>query len=267
MTGDDVRGGRLDGKVVIVTGAGNGIGAGFATALAAEGASVAVVDIDGGAAEQVVSAIRERGGRGLAVPVDVTDRASVRAMVSAVLAEFGDIDVLFNNAGILLKEPYLSTTEQQWQKVLDVNGLGVLLCTQEVARHFIARGRGKVINTCSTSSRSPSAHFAAYAASKAAVLSLTHSSARALAPYGITVNGIGPGIIQTDLWSQMHRDETGSARAADSLAALDDYTPTILLGRVGTPGDVAPTAIFLASDDSDYITGQLIMVDGGIVLQ
>ncbi|GAB3158267.1 (S)-acetoin forming diacetyl reductase [Micromonospora sonneratiae] len=267
MTVDQGTGQRLRGRVAIVTGAGNGIGAAFAGALAAEGAAVAVADIDGDAAQGVASTIQERGGRSLAVQVDVTDRGSVRAMVSTVLAGFGDVDVLFNNAGVLLKEPYLSTTEQQWHKVMEVNGLGVLLCTQEVARHFITKGRGKVVNTCSTSSRSPSAHFAAYAASKASVLSLTHSSARALAPYGITVNGIGPGIIQTNLWSEMHRDESGSVVGDDPTVALDDYTSSILLRRVGTPGDVAPTAVFLASDDSDYITGQLIMVDGGIVLQ
>ncbi|MGO1851502.1 SDR family NAD(P)-dependent oxidoreductase [Microbacterium sp.] len=258
---------RLAGRTAVITGAGGGLGAAFARHLAAAGADVLVADIDIVGAEHVAEAIRSAGGSAAAARVDVTEPDSITAMFDAAFDAFDGVDVLFNNAGVSLRQPFLTTTEAQWRFVHDVNTKGVLLCTQEAARRFIPRGGGKVVNTCSTSSRQASAHFAAYAASKAAVLSLTHSGARALAPHGITVNAIGPGIIDTGLWSTMDRDDRGDVVSDALRTDLADYASGILLGRVGRPDDVAPTAVFLASGDADYITGQLIMVDGGIIVQ
>lgn len=259
---------RLENRIIVVTGAGSGIGRGMALTLARNGGCVVVSDVNETAAAAVAQEITATGGQALAVRADVTQADSVAELFDKAEAAFGPVDVIFNNAGVSLKEPFLSTTETQWNLMMSVNGLGPLLCTQEAARRFLKHGtRGKIINTCSTSSRQPSANFCAYAASKAAVLSLTHSSARALAPHGITVNGIGPGIIQSQLWNEMDRSTNGEVRSAAQSADLGNYVSTIPLGRVGQPDDLGPTAVFLASADSDYITGQLIMVDGGIVIQ
>lgn len=258
---------RLAAKNIIVTGAGGGIGAAFARHLAAAGAAVAVADLDLAAAESIAAELRDAGARAVAVQVDVVDTDSVRAMFDTAEAELGEVSVLFNNAGVCIRQPFLEITEAQWKLMHTVNGKGTLFCTQEAARRFIPRGGGKVINTCSTSSRQASADFAAYAASKAATLSVTQSAARALGHHGITVNAIGPGIIDTDLWSKVERDDAGVEVDASSKRSLDAYESQILLGRTGTPDDIAPTAVFLASADSDYMTGQLLMVDGGIVVQ
>jgi meso-butanediol dehydrogenase/(S,S)-butanediol dehydrogenase/diacetyl reductase len=251
--------GRLEGRRIIVTGGARGIGAAFARALAAEGAAVVVGDIDEDAARATAESIAATGRRASAVGVDVSDPDSVAALFTRADEEFGGLDVLFNNAGLLRQQAFLDITEADWHLLHDVNVRGVLLCTQQAARRFLAAGSGKIVNTCSTSSRQPSADYAAYATTKAAVLSLTQSSARALAPHGITVNGIGPGIVDTELWN--------SARSAGQARPLADYAAQIPLGRPARPEDIAPTAVFLASRDSDYITGQLLMVDGGMVIQ
>lgn len=254
---------RLSGRRAVVTGAGSGIGAAIARGYADAGAEVVVADIDLAAARATAGAIGEAGGVGLAHRVDVADEASVEALFACAEERLGGVDVLVNGAGVLRRQPFLEVDEETWELVHRVNSLGPLLCTQAAARRFIAqgaqtRGAGKIVNVCSTSSRRPTGDFTAYAASKAALLSLTQSSAKGLAPHGITVNGIGPGIVDTPLWR------------ADALTlqdrALEDYTSGIPLGRLSVPEDLVPTAVFLASGDSDYMTGQLLMVDGGMVM-
>ncbi|WP_448811756.1 SDR family NAD(P)-dependent oxidoreductase [Agromyces bauzanensis] len=257
------RSGRLQGRRAVVTGAGSGIGAAIARGYAAEGAEVLLADLAGDAAQAVASEIVAAGGEAHAHSVDVADEASVAALFARADEVLGGVDVLVNGAGVLRRQPFLETDEQSWELVLRVNSLGPLLCTQQAARRFIdqgadTRGVGKIVNICSTSSRQATGDFTAYAASKAALLSLTQSTAKGLAPHGITVNGIGPGIVDTPLWR------------ADALTLadhrLEDYTSKIPLGRLSQPEDVVPTAVFLASDDSDYMTGQLLMVDGGMVM-
>lgn len=243
---------------ILVTGARRGIGAEIARALARSGAAVMVADIDLAGAEVVAREIRDRGGIAHAHAVDVSDLASVRALFRAIDSMLGELDVIFNNAGILQQQDFLDIDEHSWDATMRVNALGPLLCTQEAARRFIERGRGKIINICSTSSRQPSARYASYAASKAFLLALTQATARELALHGITVNGIGPGIVATDLWAPTD-DHAGAPN-------LDDYVSGIPLGRVSEPSDVAGLAEFLAGPASDYITGQLIMVDGGVVM-
>jgi meso-butanediol dehydrogenase/(S,S)-butanediol dehydrogenase/diacetyl reductase len=254
---------RLEGRRAVVTGGGSGIGAAIARGFATAGASVLVGDVDVDSATAVAAEITAAGGAAFAQRVDVSDEASVAALFVVADAALGGVDVLVNGAGILQRQPFLDVDEESWDRTLRVNSLGPLLCTQEAAARFVrqgaeTRGAGKIVNICSTSSRRATGNFTSYAVSKAALLSLTQSTAKGLAPHGITVNGIGPGIVDTPLWRR-------NALTLDG-RSLDDYRSTIPLGRLSTPDDVVPTAVFLASDDSDYMTGQLLMVDGGIVM-
>lgn len=259
---------RLAGKTILVTGAAGGIGEAYARHLAAAGAAVAIADLDLDAARETAERLSAGGARTTAVRIDVREPASIAAAFDACEAALGSVDVLVNNAGVCIREPFLTITEDQFRLMHEVNARGALLCTQEFARRAIDAGRGgKVINTCSTSSRQASADFAAYAASKAATLSVTHSSARALAPHGITVNGIAPGIVDTGLWSRVSRDADGAEQPMENPVDLDGYLAQIPLGRVAQVDDIAPTAVFLASADADYMTGQMLLVDGGMVIQ
>ncbi len=254
---------RLQGRRAVVTGGGSGIGSAIARGYAAEGAEVLVADLDREAATLVAARIQEAGGVAHAAAVDVADETSVEALFRRVDELLGGVDVLVNGAGILRRQAFLDVDEESWDRTIRVNSLGPLLCTQQAARRFIdqgaaTRGAGKIVNICSTSSRQATGDFTAYAASKAALLSLTQSTAKGLAAHGITVNGIGPGIVDTPLW------RADALTLADR--TLDDYTRRIPLGRLSTPDDLVPTAVFLAADDSDYMTGQLLMVDGGMVM-
>lgn len=251
----------LSNLTIAVTGAASGIGRAFALAYGAEGANVVVADRDLGGAEAVRGEIAAAGGRALAVEVDVTDRRAVRAGLAAARARFGRLDVMCNNAGISQSGPFLETTADEWMRQLRVNGLGTLIGMQESARVFIEQGGGgRIINTTSVAARRSSATFPAYAASKAAVSSLIQSGARALAEHDITVMGLAPGIVDTNLWSGL------SADAAERAKRLEAYSAGIVRGRVSTPDDLVGTAVFLASPASEYLTGQVIMADGGMVL-
>lgn len=248
----------LNGRSVLITGAKRGIGAEIARTFARQGAAVFVADIDLPGAESVAADIRASGGWAQARAVDVADAESVATLFGEIDRTERTLDVVVNNAGILEQQDFLEIDECTWERTMRVNALGPLLCTQEAARRFIGLGRGKIVNICSTSSRQPSARYATYAASKAFLLAFTQATARELAPHGITVNGIGPGIVATDLWTSAD----GTAPARD----LSGYVADIPLGRVSEPADVAGLAVFLAGPGSDYITGQVIMADGGVVM-
>lgn len=263
---------RLAGKVVLVTGAGQGIGKGIAIRLAQAGANLAVADINTNLAEQSAHEIASYGHEALSVSVDTTDRGQVQAMVNTVVEKLGRIDVAFNNAGVGHNAALLDITEDEWDWMFSVNTKGVFLCIQEEARQMIRQGTGgKIVNTASIAGRHGSAYQAHYSASKFAVIGLTQSSAKALAPYGITVNAMNPGIIDTSMWrntdrelAEIHRSESGRNYEPGEVTA--EVTTQIPLNRVGTPEDVAALAIFLASSDSNYITGQSINVCGGLVM-
>ncbi|TFB87381.1 glucose 1-dehydrogenase [Cryobacterium algoricola] len=255
---------RLAEKTVVVTGGASGIGAAIARGLAAEGANVMIADLDLAAGQRIADDIVAGGGAAAAVQADVTDRAAVRSAIESTVARFGRLDVYFNNAGMNSPMRFLDITERNFETVMKVNALGVLIGTQEAAKQYIAQGgTGKVINTASIAGRTGFPNFAPYSAAKAAVISLTQAAARALAPEGITVNAFASGVVATPLWTKLDA-ELAEMGAGDS--GFDSMAGDILLGRPAVPEDIVPTAVFLAASDSDYITGQVIPIEGGMIL-
>jgi len=259
--------GKLDGRSVVITGAARGIGAGLARRLAAEGAGVTVADLNAEGCEKVAAAIREGGDKAIGVGCDVGDRASVKAALDAAVAEFGRLDVLFNNAGISKTQHFLEVTEEDWDRIMRVNGLGVLFGMQEAAKIYQRQGGGgKIVNTASIAGKEGFPLFPAYCASKFAVVSLTQSGARDLAGDGITVNAFCPGVVTTELWDQLDEDSRNVGETEREGQLLEEFSEGIPVGRTSTPEDIAGLAVFLASADSDYITGQAINVDGGMLV-
>lgn len=279
--------GRLDTKTCIVTGAARGIGRGIAEALLAEGANVVFADLADAVKDVAAAANDARangassngggsngaktngggGGRAIGITVDVTDRAAVKAMIEETVTTFGRLDVKFNNAGVNKPMNFLDVTEDNWNFIMKVNALGVLIGIQEAAKQMIAQGGGgKIVNTASVASRQGFGNVAPYCASKFAVLALTQSAARDLAPHGITVNGFAPGVVNTPLWEQLDKDLMDLGASERPGQAIAEFSAGILLQRPATPKDIVGTTTFLASADSDYMTGQIMMIDGGMIL-
>ncbi len=247
----------------IVTGAARGIGRRIAEALVEDGFGVIVADVDEAAGRATAEAIGARF-----VKVDVTDRAAVQAAVADCKSAFGSLNVMINNAGFNKPEPFLEATEKTWRAIMDVNALGVLIGIQEAAKAMIADGiKGKIINTASIAGRTGFPDFAPYSASKAVVISLTQAGARALATQGITVNAFGPGVVDTPLWEQLDKDLYAMGASKAPGEAMGALASQILLGRVAKPQDVVGTVRFLWSEQSDYMTGQVLLIDGGMILQ
>jgi meso-butanediol dehydrogenase/(S,S)-butanediol dehydrogenase/diacetyl reductase len=257
------------GEGAVVTGAASGIGRAIAAALAADGFSVVIADLDeanGRAAAAEIGVSNQ--GRTIFHRVDVTDRASVGAAIEACTRQFGSIKVMVNNAGFNKPEPFLEASEDTWHKIMNVNALGVMIGMQEAAKAMIAKKtNGKIINTASIAGRTGYAEWAPYCASKFAVVALTHAGARALAANGITVNAFAPGVVATPLWEQLDKDLMAMGVSSAPGEAMDNFSKSILLGRVAQPADVVGTVRFLASPASDYMTGQVLMIDGGMILQ
>ncbi len=253
---------------VVVTGAARGIGLAIAQNLAATGYGVVIADIDDSAGARAVADIAATGATALFCKVDVSSRASVTAAVKACEQSFGFIHAIVNNAGFNRPQHFLETTEDNWDRIMKVNGLGVLIGIQEAAKAMIAAGhKGRIVNTASMAGRSGFGDFAPYCASKAAVISLTQAAARALAPQGICVNAFAPGVVETDLWTQLDHDLMAMGVASQPGEAMRDFAKGIPLGRTSTPGDIVGTVAFLISPASDYMTGQCLMIDGGMVMQ
>ena len=241
----------LDGRVSLVTGASRGIGRAIARELAAQGATVLCGARDQEKLAATVAAIVAEGGKALAVPLDVADRASVEAAFAAVLAAHGRLDHLVNNAGITRDNLVLRMKAEDWRDVLDTNLTGVFLCTQAALRPMLKQRMGRIVSVTSVVGLTGNAGQANYAASKAGVVGFTKSVAREVASRSITVNAVAPGFVETDMTAAM----TDKAREA--------LTSLIPLGRVGQPEDVAAAVAFLVSDRAAYITGQVLSVDGG----
>ena len=257
----------LDGKVAIVTGAARGIGKAIGLRLIDEGAKVAFADLNGKQAEEASAEAKKKGGKAIGVTVDVSERPQVKAMVETVVKEFGKIDILFNNAGVNHQQRFLEVTEDNWNRIMKINALSVLISTQEVAKQMIKQGQGgKIINTVSLAGRQGYPDIAPYCASKFAALALTQASARALAPHKIIVNGFSPGVVHTPLWDQLDQEciEMGISKKPGE--AIQAFAAGALAGRVSTPDDIIGLAAFLASSESDYIIGQVIGIDGGMLL-
>ena len=263
--------GRVAGRVCIVTGAAQGIGRAIGEALLDEGARVCFADINGDKVAQVAefnrARLNGRSGNVTSARVDVTDRAQVRAMIAHTVETLGPLDVKFNNAGVNQPMNFLDVTEDNWNFIMGVNGLGCMIGMQEAARQMIAQGSGgKIVNTASIASRQGFGNVAPYCASKSAVVSLTQSGARDLARHDITVTGFAPGVVATEMWEQVDRDLMNIGAAERPGQAMEEFSAEILKGRVAQPSDITGTTTFLASKDSDYMTGQIVMIDGGMTL-
>lgn len=258
---------RLDGRVAIVTGAAQGIGEGIVRRLAAEGAKVVVADLNGAKAEEVAASLRAEQLQAIAVAVDVAERAQVKAMIAETVQAFGKLDVMFNNAGFNKPLGFFEADEENFNSIMRVNGLAVLIGMQEAGRQMIAQGHGgKIINTASIAGRQGYAEFAPYCASKAAVISLTQAGARAMGTHKITVNAFAPGVVRTPLWVGLEQDMIAKGVIKQMGEFMESFSAGILLGRVSDPADLTGMTTFLASANSDYITGQCIVCDGGMVM-
>ena len=263
--------GKLDGGIALITGAGRGIGRAMALRYAREGATVVVTDLDEPSAHNVAAEIRALGATADALRVDVREPAESAAMVERVAARFGRIDILVNNAGVMRVRALLELTPEDWDFVNGVNARGLFFALQAGARQMMrqasmaaGRPRGKIVNVASIAGRNGRPMFAAYSASKAAAINITQSAAMALAP-DITVNAICPGVVGTDMWRQIDREWTAIERRPPG-SAWEDRIRGIPMGRPEEAEDLAGMALFLASADSDYITGQSYHVDGGMVM-
>jgi len=257
----------LQGKVAIVTGGAQGIGEGIALRLVQEGAHVAIADLNGDKAKPVAENVNRKGGNVIGISVDVADRAQVRAAIQETVKSFGKVDVFFNNAGFNKPLPFMDVDENNFNSIMRVNAWGVLVCTQEAAKQMIAQGEGgKIINTASIAGRQGYAEFAPYCASKASVISLTQAAAREFAKHKITVNAFAPGVVVTPLWDGLEQDMMDKGVIKRKGEFIESFSSSILLGYPSHPGNIAGIAAFLASADSNYITGQVIMADGGMVL-
>lgn len=255
----------LNGQKALVTGANSGIGEGVALALGAAGASVVVNYVSNpGAAQRVVDKIKANGMDAMALRADVSKEAEVQAMFQAMFTNWGTIDILVNNAGLQKDAAFPDMTLTQWDTVLGVNLTGMFLCAREAVREMIRRGAraevsratGKIINISSVHEKIPWAGRVNYAASKGGVKQLTESLAQELAPHRIRVNSIAPGAIQTPI----------NRGAWETPAALNALLTLIPYGRIGLPEDIGKAAVWLASDESDYVHGQTLFVDGGMTL-
>jgi len=245
---------RLKGKVALVTGSSRGVGRAIALAYAREGASVVInYTANQAAGEEVITAIEEMGGKAVLVKADVSKAADAEELVQKGIDEFGGIDILVNNAGLSRPAMLLKMTEDQWDQVVDIHLKGAFLCTQFAARNMKEQNKGKIINVTSVAGIVGTVGQINYSAAKGGLLSFTKSAARELARYNVCVNVICLGIVATDMTEKIRTDEK----------LKEIYMNRILLKRFAEPDDISPAFVFLSSDESDYITGQLLCVDGG----
>lgn len=247
---------ELTGKVALVTGAQRGMGKADALALARQGATVVVTDIEVQACQAVADEIKRVGGKASAYAMDVSSKKQVDAVFDAVIKEWKKLDILVNNAGVFLPKPALELTEQDWQKTIDINLKGYFLCAQRAAKEMVKQKYGRIINIASIASGQVGVGFmgsAHYSATKGGVIGMTETMALEWGPLGITVNAIGPGAIDTPM----------VAGIKSSPEAMKMITNRVPLKRMGTPEEIAAAVVFLASDEASYVNGATLFVDGG----
>jgi NAD(P)-dependent dehydrogenase (short-subunit alcohol dehydrogenase family) len=246
---------RLEDRVAVVTGAGRGIGLGIARAFAREGARVAICDVAADLAEQAAAEIAAAGGQALAFPMDVTRRDQIQQVVDQVLHRWSRIDILVNNAGIYEVLPFEEITEAQWDRLLTVNLKGAFLCCQAIVPAMKRQGSGRIVNIASSAGKAGGTLAGAhYSVSKAGLICLAKQLARELGAFGITVNAVAPGRIDTPMIHIASEQEN------------EDFVRRTPLGRLGTAEDVASAVLFLASDGASFITGEIVDVNGGLLI-
>jgi 2-hydroxycyclohexanecarboxyl-CoA dehydrogenase len=249
---------RLAGRVAVVTGAASGIGRAIAWALAREGAKVAIADLNEAGGAAVARAIATDGGTARAWRTDVTDAAAVEALVAQVVQQWGGVHVLVNNAGWDKPMPFVETTPDFWDRILALNLRGPIACTHAVLPHMIRQAHGKIVSIASDAGRVGSSGEAVYSAAKGGIIAFTKTIAREVARHRINVNCVCPGPSDTPLFQKEFAGV--SPKLAASLARVIPW------GRLGTPEDVAPAVVFLASDEAGFITGQTLSVSGGLTM-
>ena len=253
---------RFDGKVVVITGAGGGIGGATARRFAAEGAQVAVLDRDLAAAERTVAAIAQAGGQAIAqaFACDITQRPQVDAAVAAVTAALGPVDVLVNNAGWDVFAPFLKTQPEQWERLIAINLTGALHMHHAVLPGMVERRAGRVVNIASDAARVGSSGAAVYAACKGGIVAFSKTLAREHARHGITFNVVCPGPTDTALFADYKLGAGNPEKLEEA------FRRSIPLGRIGRPDDLPGAILFFASDDAAYVTGQVLSVSGGLTM-
>ncbi len=247
---------NLTGKVAIITGGRRGMGRADALTLAKAGAKIIVSDISLEECQKVVDEIVSQGGEAMAVKCDVSQKAEVDEMVSQAISKFGKIDILVNNAGIAQFKPFLELTEEDWDKTIDINLKGYFLCAQAAAKEMAKQNSGAIVNIASIAMGQVGVGFPAlshYCASKGGIAGLTEALALELAPYGIRVNAVAPGVIDTPMVDPLKVDSK----------VMEGTLARVPLHRMGKPEEISNAVLFLASDDSSYITGSIVVVDGG----
>jgi len=244
---------NLKNKVAIITGSRRGIGKAIALTLARAGANVVVSDINLDDCNKVVEEIKAIGGNALAVKADVSNPEDVSQMINLTTEKFGKVDILVNNAGIYMQKSLKEITEKDFDKILDINLKGVFLCSKAVVPEMIKQGKGKIVNITSIAGQVGFANSSAYCASKGAIINITRELSLELGQYKINVNAIGPGVIETAMTKDLLKDKS----------TKEAILANIPLNRMGKPEDIANAALFLASDNSEYITGITLFVDGG----
>jgi 2-hydroxycyclohexanecarboxyl-CoA dehydrogenase len=251
---------RFEGKTVVVTGGGGGIGGATCRRFAKEGARVAVFDLNPEAAEKVAAGIRAEGGQAVAIRCDITDRSSVNDAVAVTEAQLGPIDVLVNNAGWDVFKPFTKTEPAQWDKLIAINLTGALHMHHAVLPGMAARKAGRIVNISSDAARVGSSGEAVYAACKGGLVAFSKTIAREHARHGITVNVVCPGPTDTALFAD-YKEGAGNPEKL-----MEAFTRSIPLGRIGQPDDLPGAIAFFASDDASYITGQVVSVSGGLTM-
>lgn len=265
---------RLQGKNILITGAAQGMGAANAEHFAAQGANVCLGDVNVDGVNEVAARINAAGGgKAIALKLDVTKREDNTAAVAATAEEFGSINVALLNAGVNKPRMFLDIDEENWDMIMNINAKGQLFGMQEAAKKMIDQGPMedhpyKIINVGSIVSRTAFLDVVPYSCSKYCSLAMIIGGAKALWEHKITVNGYGPGVVKTELWEQLDKDLVEIGMFEEEGQSMDHLAQTmILMKKLSTPDDVKGTAAFLCSDDSDYMTGQLIMIDGGMIMQ